>query len=105
MKTFHCDYITYTRAASQVHLTCVSLFLSVISQRSSDRCVYQLSGEGRGIKGGSRCLQLQTRLWGGLDDGGGEPAELVCAGSSARVTGGLQRARVVAGEVWWGTLT
>lgn len=36
----------------------------------------------------------------------GEPAESVCAGEFfERVTGGLQRARVVAGEVGWGVMT
>lgn len=54
-------------------------------------------------KEGSRCLQLQTRLRGGVDDGGG-PAELVCErGLGSGLHG--QRARVVAEEVGWGTMT
>lgn len=55
-------------------------------------------------KEGSRCLQLQTRLWGGVD-GGVSMHEFLCTGSLERVTGGLQRARVVAGEVGWGVMT
>lgn len=52
----------------------------------------------------SRCLQLQTRLRGGVD-GGVNMQEFVCAGRLERVTGGLKRARVVAGEVGWGVMT
>lgn len=67
--------VDYTRtnhmAAGESNILPPSSSLLCVSQRSGDRCVYQSSGEGKkGNKEESRCLQLRTRLRGGVDGGG-----------------------------------
>lgn len=58
---------------------------------------------GRGIKRGADVCSCRPDY--GVEWMVEKHAEFVCMGSAARVTGGLQRARVVAGEVGWGVMT
>ena len=56
--------------------------LLCVGQRSGDRCVYQSSGEGRGIKRGADVCSCRPDY--GVEWMVGEPTEFVCAGEFFR---------------------
>lgn len=92
------DHTCSAEGASNI---CLSVLR--VSQRPGNRRVYQFSSEGRGIRREADVCSCRPDY--GVEWMAGKHAEFLCTGSVARVTGGLQQARVVAGEVGWGIMT